>query len=116
MNQQVTDYIQKIEKDWQVHTCNRVRQLIHQSIPAVEEQVKYRQAFYTVNGKQVCVFFPAKDWVNVTLFNAASLQAPEGTFEPSDHPDRKTIKIKENKELDDAVLESLFKQAAAVQH
>lgn len=114
MNQQVTDYIQKIDKEWQVQTCNRVRQLVHQSIPAVEEQVKYRQAFYTMNGKQVCVFFPAKDWVNVTIFHASSLEAPEGLFEPTDHPDRKTIKIKEHKELDDDVLASLFKQAAAV--
>lgn len=114
MNPQVTDYIQKIEKDWQVKACSHVRRLIHQSIPDVEEQFKYRQAFYTVNGKQVCVFFPAKDWVNVTLFHAGELQAPEGLFEPSDHPDRKTIKIKENRELDDDVLAALFKQAAAI--
>lgn len=112
MNQQVTDYIQNITKESQVDICNRVRQLIHENIPNVEEQVKYKQAFYSINGKQACVFFPAKDWINVTLFQATNLEAPAGFFEKSDQPDRKTVKIRDGADFDYEVLAGLLKKLA----
>jgi hypothetical protein len=37
----------------------------------------------------------AKAWVSFTLFNVASLEAPDGLFETSDNPDRRTIKFRE---------------------
>ncbi|MED1780705.1 DUF1801 domain-containing protein [Brevibacillus fortis] len=115
MNQQVTDYIQNITNESQVEVCNRIRQLIHENMPNVEEQVKYKQAFYSILGKQVCVYFPAKDWINVTLFQAANLEAPAGFFEKSDHADRKTIKIRNGKEFDFDVLAGLFKKLGEAQ-
>lgn len=111
MNPAVTEYIGNIDHGWQVDICNRVREVIHQSIPDVEEQVKYRQAFYTKNGKQICVFFPAKAWVNVTIFNAGTLEAPAGLFEPGDNPDRKAIKIRDGRDFDYELLAQLFQDA-----
>lgn len=77
MNQQVIQYIDKINQAWQVKVCHKVREAIYKAIPEIEEQIKYNQAFYSLNGKQVCVFFPAKSWINVTIFNAENLTAPE---------------------------------------
>lgn len=104
MNPKVTEYIEKINQSWQVEVCHNIRQAIHQAIPDIEEQIKYNQAFYTLNGKQVCVFFPAKSWVNITIFHAESLKAPEGFFEKSDKPERKAIKIRDGQAFDYDVL------------
>ncbi|WP_442602369.1 DUF1801 domain-containing protein [Paenibacillus sp. KN14-4R] len=112
MNAKVTEYIEQIDAQWQVEICNQIREAIHQAVPAVEEQVKYKQAYYTVNGKQLCVFFPAKGWINVTIFHAESLEAPQGFFEPSDKPERKAIKIREGTEFDYSLLEKLLREVA----
>lgn len=104
MNSKVTEYIDKINQAWQVEVCNNIRQAIHQAIPDIEEQIKYNQVFCTLNGKQVCVYFPAKNWINVTIFHAESLKAPEGFFEKSDKPERKALKIKEGQAFDYGVL------------
>lgn len=110
MNEQVTEYINKINIEWQVDICEQIRNIILQSIPEVEEQIKYNQAFYSLNGKQLCVFFPAKNWVNVTLFNAEEIEAPEGFFEPSNKPERKAVKIREGQAFEYDVLAKCFQQ------
>lgn len=111
MNKQVTQYIDEINQQWQVEVCQKVRKAIYHAIPALEEQIKYNQAFYTLDGKQVCVFFPAKSWVNVTVFNAENIKAPEGFFEKTNKPERKTIKIHEGQTFDYDILENCLIQA-----
>jgi hypothetical protein len=112
MNQEVTTYIQEIAVPWQVDICNHIRHLIHQVLPEINEQVKYKQAFYTLQDKQICVFFPAKNWVNITLFHAENLKAPSSFFEKNTKPERKTIKIKQDTEFNYDLLAELFKQIA----
>ncbi|MCH5584498.1 DUF1801 domain-containing protein [Shimazuella sp. AN120528] len=109
MNQEITAYIDQIEQEWQKEICNQIRQVIHQTLPEVQEQVKYKQAFYTKDGKQVCVFFPAKNWINVTLFNAETVEAPEGFFESSSKADRKAVKIKEGQSFDYSLLGKILR-------
>lgn len=110
MNQEVTAYINNINQDWQQEVCNQIRKVIFETIPNVREQIKYKQAFYTLEEKQVCVYFPAKNWVNVTFFQAESLKAPAGFFEPSSNANRKTHKIHKDQALNCSHLASLFKQ------
>lgn len=112
MNQAVTEYIHNIEEAWQVEVCNQIREVVYRSIPDVEEQVKYKQAFYTLNGKQVCVFFPAKNWVNITIFHAENLEAPTGFFEKGTKQERKAIKIRNDNEFDYDLLGNLLHQVA----
>lgn len=110
MNQQVTQYIEKINEVWQKEICTKIRQTIHMAIPNITEQVKYNQAFYALEDKQVCVFFPAKNWVNITIFNARMVEAPEGYFEPSDNPERRAIKIRAGQAFDFDILSRCLKQ------
>jgi hypothetical protein len=56
--------------------------------------------------------FPAKNWVNVTLFHAQSLEAPTGFFEKGAKPERKAIKIRQDKDFDYDYLGELLKQVA----
>lgn len=113
MNQEVTDYIGKLAQPWQADVCNRIRALINEAIPEVQERIQYGKPHFLQNGKYAAVLGPAKGWVSFTIFNAQALQPPEGLFESSETGDRKTIKIREKDEVDYALLKALIQQAAA---
>jgi hypothetical protein len=112
MNPEVTQYIDKIDQNWQTDTCMHLRETVLQSVPAVEELLQYGKPHYKKDGKYVCTYSTAKAWVSFTLFNAASLETPEGLFEPGDNPDRRTIKIREGQKTDYDLLAKLLQQAA----
>ncbi len=111
MNQAVTDYIQNIKEQWQAEICNQLRQIVHQSVPEVEERLQYGKPHFLKNGKYVCVLGTAKDWVSFTIFNAKALEAPEAFFEAG-NPDRKTVKIRKGQAIDYDLLARLLEQAA----
>jgi hypothetical protein len=111
MNQAVTDYFEKISQEWQVPICTQIRELIQQALPDVEERIQYGKPHFLKNGKYAFVLASAKAWVSLTIFNATTLEAPEGYFEQGP-PERKTIKIRAGQEIDYAFLSTLIEQAA----
>lgn len=111
MNEQVSDYIAKIKVDWQAEICTTLRQLVHNNVPDVTERIQYGKPHFLKNGKYAFVLGTAKEWVSFTLFNAGSLEAPDGFFEPGD-PQRKTIKIRKGQAVDYELLGRLIQQAA----
>jgi hypothetical protein len=113
MNQAVTDYIGKIALKWQADVCNRLRQIVHQSIPDVEERVQYSKPHFLKNGQYAAVLGTAKGWVSFTIFNAQALDTPAGLFEASDDGSRKTIKIRDGQDVDYELLGTLVRQAAS---
>ncbi|HEY8600584.1 MAG TPA: DUF1801 domain-containing protein [Thermomicrobiales bacterium] len=110
MNQAVTAYIDKITQGWQVPICTRIRELIHQAVPDVEERIQYGKPHFLQGGKYAFVLAPAKGWVSFTIFNATTLEAPAGYFEQGP-PERKTIKLRAGQEVDYAFLSTLIQQA-----
>jgi hypothetical protein len=63
MNKDVTAFIDSINQPWQVEVCNRLRQMVHQSIPDVDERIQYRKPHFLKNGKYAAVITPSKDAV-----------------------------------------------------
>jgi len=112
MDQAVTEYIEQINQEWQVGVCESIRQIIHESIPEVEERLQYRKPHYLKDRKYACVLDTAKDAVSLTIFNARTLEAPDGLFEPGGSEDRKTIKIRKGQPVDHALLAKLIRQDA----
>lgn len=111
MNPQVTEYIDGLDA-WQAEICTRIRQIIQQAIPDVEERIQYKKPHFLKGGKYAGVLGPAKGWVSYTIFNAQDLKTPDGLFESSDTGDRKTIKIKPGQVVDYDQLAALITQAA----
>jgi hypothetical protein len=91
--------------------CERLDQLVHQTIPEVEERLQYSKLHYRKNGKYACVIDTAKDWVTFTIFNATDIEGPDGFFEPGP-PERKTVKIRKGQEVDYDLLARLVQQAS----
>ena len=113
MNQDVSAYIEKIEQEWQAEICGRIRGIVLQSIPDVQERIQYGKPHFLKGGKYAGVLGTAKGWVSFTIFNAQNLQTPEGLFETSENGDRKTIKIKQGQAVDYEKLASLIQQASS---
>ena len=63
---------------WQRETLNRVRDLVHEADPEIEETIKRTVQPYFVLQGNVCAFLAAKDHVNVFLYDGAIVPDPEG--------------------------------------
>jgi hypothetical protein len=63
---------------WQQATCRRVRELIHEADPDIEETIKRTTQPYFVLDGNVCAFLAAKDHVNVFLYDGGIVPDPEG--------------------------------------
>jgi hypothetical protein len=111
MNQEVTNYIQKLPK-WQTTVCESLRTLISKTVPTIEERMQYGKPHYLKNGHYACVIHAAKEKVSFMIFNAGELQEIKGLFKSMSTPDRKTAAIIEGQEVDFGLLANLLKQAS----
>jgi hypothetical protein len=111
MNQEVTQYIQKLQK-WQVEICESLRKMIYETIPDIEERLQYGKPHYLKDGHYACVIHAAKDKVSFMIFNAGELQEIKGFFKSMSSPDRKAVTLKEGQEVDYQLLSNLLKQTA----
>jgi hypothetical protein len=111
MNQDVTVFIESIDQPWQIEVCNRLRKMVHQSIPDVEERIQYKKPHFLKNGKYAAVITPSKDAISFMIFNVANLELQKGLFEGS--PERKWIKIRDGQSTDYEMLSKLLVQASS---
>jgi hypothetical protein len=111
MNQEVTQYIQKLQ-NWQVEVCESLRKMIYETIPDIEERLQYGKPYYLKDGHYACVIHAAKDKVSFMIFNAGELKEIKGFFKSMSSPDRKAVTLKEGQEVDYKLLSNLLKQAA----
>ena len=55
--------------DWQQTICQRVRHLIHEAAPDIEETIKFtNRPYFTLQGN-VCALLATKDHVNVFIYD-----------------------------------------------
>jgi hypothetical protein len=111
MNPEVTSFIESINLPWQVEVCNRLRQMVHQSIPDIEERMQYKKPHFLKNGKYAAVITPSKDAVSFMIFNVADLELQKGLFDgPSE---RKWVKIRDGQSMDYEMLAKTLVQASS---
>jgi hypothetical protein len=111
MNPDVTAFIENIDLPWQVAICNQLREMVHQSIPGVEERIQYKKPHFLKNGKYAAVITPSKDAVSFMLFNVAELELPKDVFEGP--AERKWIKIRDGQATDYEMLSKLLIQSSS---
>src|SRR5438067_1441032 len=63
--------------DWQAALCLRLRDLIHEADPEIEETIKRTTQPYFVLEGNVCAFLAAKDHVNLFLYDGAIVPDPD---------------------------------------
>ena len=99
--------------DWRGETLARVRAIIHEALPGVEETWKWRGTPVWEQGGMICTGETYKAAVKLTFAKGAALPDPKGLFNSSlEGNTRRAIDIHEGEAIDAAALSALVKAAA----
>jgi hypothetical protein len=101
--------------DWRGKMLAKVRGIIHQADPEIEEEWKWRGTPVFSHGGIVCTGETYKDAVKMTFAKGAALKDPSGLFNSSlDGNVRRAIDIHEGDQVDEAALKDLIRAAVAL--
>ena len=100
--------------DWQRDLLGRVRDLVHEADPGVEETIKRTVQPYFVLDGNVCAFLAAKDHVNVFLYDGAIVPDPEGII-TAGHANEtaRTVGFRRGETINERALLAMFRQIIA---
>ena len=99
--------------DWRGETLARVRKLIHEAVPGVEETWKWRGVPVWEKHGILTTGETYKDKVKLTFARGASLEDPEKLFNSSlDGNARRALDLFEGDTLDEAAFKALVREAA----
>ena len=114
----ITNRIEQLE-DWRGETLARVRELIHQADPAIQEEWKWAKQksdgtpVWSHDGI-VCTGESYKQVVKLTFARGASLPDPQQLFNSSlEGNTRRAIDIREGEKLNAAAFKTLIRAAVA---
>jgi hypothetical protein len=101
--------------DWRGATLARVRALIREADPGVEEEWKWRGTPTWSHAGGICTGEPYKAVVKLTFFKGASLKDPARLFNSSlDGKVRRAIDLREGEEVDAGAFKALIRAAVAL--
>ena len=99
--------------DWRGETLARVRRLIHEAVPGVEETWKWRGVPVWEKDGIVTTGETYKDKVKLTFARGASLEDPKKLFNSSlEGNARRALDLFEGDALDEAAFKALVREAA----
>ena len=109
----ITKRIQELG-DWRGGTLARVRRLIHDADPEIQEEWKWVGTPVWSHDGGVCTGESYKQVVKLTFFRGASLQDPQKLFNSSlEGNTRRAIDIREGENLNEAAFTELIRSAVA---
>jgi len=111
-NPQVDTYIDGLP-EWQQAICERVRDLIHEADPEIEETIKRSVQPYFVLHGNVAALLATRDHVNVFLYDPIAPD-PEGLI-TAGHENKtgRQIAIYRDSQIDEPALVELFRRIIA---
>ena len=99
--------------DWRGETLARLRRLIFEPAPSIEEEWKWDTPVWSHKGN-VVAGGAFKDHIKLNFFKGASLQDPNGLFNAGlDAKATRGIDIHEGDEIDESALKDLVREAVA---
>ncbi|MBB3293920.1 hypothetical protein FHT39_002559 [Mitsuaria sp. BK045] len=101
--------------DWRGEMLARLRRLMKEAVPGVEETWKWRGTPVWERNGQICTGETYKEVVKMTFAKGAKLADPTRLFNSSlDGNVRRAIDIRQGDPVDEQALKALFKAAAAL--
>jgi hypothetical protein len=101
--------------DWRGEMLARIRALIHEAVPDVLEEWKWKGTPVWAHNGIICTGETYKKVVKMTFAKGASLKDPSGLFNSSLEGNvRRAIDIHEGEKLDEKALKTLIRAAAAL--
>src|SRR5271170_984797 len=100
--------------DWRGEMLARLRQLIHEADPGIQEEWKFMGTPVYSHDGIVCTGEAYKQVVKVTFARGASLKDPKNLFNSSlDANVRRAIDIREGEKINEAAFKQLIRAAVA---
>ena len=107
----ITKRIQELG-DWRGATLARVRQLIHDADPGIQEEWKWMGTPVWSHDGGVCTGESCKQAVKLTFFRGASLKDPKKLFNSSlEGNTRRAIDLHEGEKINEAAFKQLIRAA-----
>jgi hypothetical protein len=101
--------------DWRGATLRRMRELIHEADPDVEETWKWKGTPVWEHDGVICTGESYRDKIKLTFMKGAALDDPAGLFNSSlEGTVRRAIDIAEGEELDADAFRALIRAAVAL--
>ncbi len=101
--------------DWRGKTLAQLRALIHEAVPEVVEEWKWRGVPVWYDGAMICTGESYKSVVKVTFAKGAALKDPAGLFNSSLEGNvRRAIDFHEGEAIDEKAFKALVRAAAAL--
>lgn len=97
---------------WQKDICSRVRQLIHEAEPDIEETIKRGDRPYFVLKGNVCAFQATKDHINVFIYDPIAPDPKEIINQGEGNLTARSIQIYEEQKLNETAFKNLIKAVA----
>lgn len=110
MSQEVISFIENLSLPWQVDVSKKLRHMVQEAIPEVEERIQYKKPHFLKNGQYAAVISPSKDAIDFMIMNTTNLEVPKNFDGP---PERKWLKIREDDTPDYELLAELLVQASS---
>jgi hypothetical protein len=99
---------------WQREIFSRVRDLVHEADPEVEETIKRTVQPYFVLDGNIIAFLAARDHVNVFLYDGAIVPDPEGIITGGhDNQTGRAIAYREGEKVNERPLLAMLRQIIA---
>ncbi|HEV2098785.1 MAG TPA: DUF1801 domain-containing protein [Stellaceae bacterium] len=100
--------------DWRGETLARLRRLIHDADPDIEEEWKWRGVPVWSHDGIVCTGESYKEVVKLTFARGAALEDPKKLFNSSlEGNTRRAIDLREGEQIDEAAFKQLIRAAVA---
>jgi len=101
--------------DWRGETLFRIRSLIHQAVPGVTEEWKWRGVPVWYQDGMICTGETYKDKVKLTFAKGAKLKDPSKLFNASlDGNAWRAIDFHEGDKVDESAFKALIREAVAL--
>jgi hypothetical protein len=109
----VDDYLDPLPA-WQREIFAKVRDLVHEADPDVEETIKRTVQPYFVLDGNVCAFLAAKDHASIFLYDGAIVPDPEGII-TAGHGNKtgRMIAVRKDEKINERALLTMFRQIIA---
>jgi hypothetical protein len=111
-NPQVDAFINSLP-DWQRNLCGKVRALIHQAEPEIEETIKRSDRPYFVLNGNVCAFQATKDHLNVFVYDPIAPDPEDLINQGQGNATARSIQIYEHTQLNEQAFKDLIKAVVA---
>lgn len=109
-SKRIDNYITELG-DWRGEMLARLRKLIHEAAPEINEEWKWDTPVWSKNGNVVAVGV-FKDHLKLNFFKGASLQDPRGLFNAGlDAKATRAIDLNKGDSLDETALKELIHAA-----